>query len=73
LTETPVPTHAVSIFLFKYKWKSFPTAGSKPQSFQSKREHASLSAMMNPQEMREKNLYLWLTWITNKKKVGICA
>ena len=53
LTETPISTDAVSS---KYKWKSFPTAGSDPGSFQSKSEHASQTAMMNPQTRREKNL-----------------
>ena len=53
LTETPVSTDAVSS---KYKWKSFPTAGSDPGSFQSKSEHASQTAMMNPQTIWEKNL-----------------
>ena len=54
LTETPVSTDAVSS---KYKWKSFPTAGSDPGSFQSKSEHASQISMMNPQTIREKNLH----------------
>jgi hypothetical protein len=53
LTETPVSTDAVSS---KYKWKSFPTAGSDPGFFQSKSEHASQTATMNPQTIREKNL-----------------
>jgi hypothetical protein len=53
LTETPISTDAVSS---KYKWKSFPTAGSDPGSFQSKSEHASQTAMMNPQTIWEKNL-----------------
>ncbi len=53
LTKTPVSTDAVSS---KYKLKSFPTAGSNPGSFQSKSEHASQTAMMNPQIIREKNL-----------------
>ncbi len=53
LTETPISTDAVSS---KCKWKSFLTAGSDPGSFQFKSEHASQTAMMNPQTIWEKNL-----------------
>ncbi len=48
---------SISVSIFTDKWKSFPTAGIEPRSFQSKRVHAIHSAMMNPQEREEKTLF----------------
>jgi hypothetical protein len=53
LTETPISTDAVSS---KYKWKSFPTAGSDPGSFQSKSEHASQNSYDESTNNKRKKL-----------------